>query len=175
MVTAELVRTILQQFALASDGEHGVVHWARVLENGLCLATLTAADPAIIALFAVFHDSRRLTDDVDPLHGVRAADYAASLRGTHFTLSDADFERLSIACAYHADGATDGDITVQTCWDADRLDLGRGGMIPDPRYLCTAAAKQPEIIAWATRRAVRNAVPPIVYREWTTSPATDGD
>ena len=91
MVTAELVRTILQQFALASDGEHGVVHWARVLENGLCLATLTAADPAIIALFAVFHDSRRLTDDVDPLHGVRAADYAASLRGTHFTLSDADF------------------------------------------------------------------------------------
>jgi uncharacterized protein len=165
---------ILQQFALASDGEHGVIHWARVLENGLCLATLTAADPTIVALFAVFHDSRRLTDDADPLHGMRAAAYAASLRGTYFMLSDDDYEQLSIACAYHADGTTEANITVQTCWDADRLDLGRGGITPDPRYLCTAAAKQPEIIAWATRRAVRNAVPPIVYREWMTLPVIDG-
>src|SRR5262245_44970388 len=109
MISAELVRTVLGQFALASDGEHGVAHWARVLENGLCLATLTAADPTIIALFAVLHDARRLTDDLDPMHGLRAATYAASLRDAYFTLSDADFERLSIACAYHADGLTAGD------------------------------------------------------------------
>ena len=133
MISRELIHAILQQFTLAFDGEHGVIHWARVLENGLCLATLTAADPTIVALFAVLHDSRRLTDDADPLHGVRAATYAASLRGSYFTLSDADFERLSIACTYHADGVTEGDSTVQTCWDADRLDLGRGGMIPDQR------------------------------------------
>jgi uncharacterized protein len=50
----------------------------------------------------------------------------------------------------------DGNITVQTCWDADRLDLGRVGTTPDPRYLCTAAAKQSDIIEWALRRSQRN-------------------
>lgn len=32
------------------------------------------------------------------------------------------------ALAYHSDGYTEGDITVQVCWDADRLDLGRVGI-----------------------------------------------
>ena len=29
--------------------------------------------------------------------------------------------------------ATEADITIQTCWDSDRLDLGRVGMMPEPR------------------------------------------
>jgi hypothetical protein len=36
----------------------------------------------------------------------------------------------------------DGDITVQTCWDADRLDLPRVGIQPLPQFLCTEAAKK---------------------------------
>ena len=42
---------------------------------------------------------------------------------------------------HHSDGRVDADVTVQTCWDADRLDLGRVGKRPDPRLLCTPAAR----------------------------------
>jgi uncharacterized protein len=171
MLPHDLIHTILQQFALPHDGEHGVRHWARVLENGLRLAAITGANPAVVALFAVIHDSHRLTDGDDPLHGLRAAEYAATLRGGFFDLSDVDFARLHVACAYHADGLTESETTVQTCWDADRLDLGRGGITPDPRYLCTAAAKQPGIIAWATQRAEQDYAPSLIYDEWAALPA----
>jgi uncharacterized protein len=157
---------------LVRNGEHGVAHWARVLENGLLLASVTGARRSVVELFAVFHDSRRLSDGDDPLHGRRAADYVAQLRSSHFDLSDAEFTLLSYACAYHADGRTHGDITVQTCWDADRLDLGRGGITPDPRYLCTAPARQPEFIAWATRRAQRDEVPLLVSHTWAVLPVS---
>jgi uncharacterized protein len=170
MVTRELVQVLLRQFALARDGEHGVAHWARVFENGLLLASVTGARRSVVELFAIFHDSRRLSDGDDPLHGRRAADYAAELRGWYFDLSDADFALLSIACTYHTDGRTDGDITVQTCWDADRLDLGRGGITPDPSHLCTPPARQPELIAWATRRAQHDEVPLLVSHSWDALP-----
>jgi hypothetical protein len=46
------------------------------------------------------------------------------------------------------------DITVQTCWDADRLELGRVGTMPKAEYLCTDAGKDLEMIEWAHGRAV---------------------
>jgi len=45
------------------------------------------------------------------------------------------------------------DITVQTCWDADRLDLGRVETTPKAEYLCTDAGKDPDMIEWAHGRA----------------------
>ena len=56
--------------------------------------------------------------------------------------------------------------TIQTCWDADRLDLGRVGITPDPSWLCTEAAKRPEVIAWADGRARFGLVPECVTTEW---------
>ena len=44
-------------------------------------------------------------------------------------------------------------MTIETCWDADRLDLGRVGITPHPSHLCTEAAKRPETIKWADDRA----------------------
>jgi uncharacterized protein len=32
--------------------------------------------------------------------------------------------------------------TIGTCWDADRLDLGRVGARPDPKYMSTEARKR---------------------------------
>jgi uncharacterized protein len=162
----QLVHTVLNQFALAPAGEHGAAHWARVLENGTRLAALTGANRAVVELFAVLHDARRLSDVEDPEHGWRAAEYAAALRGTHYHLDDAEFELLWAACEGHAHGMVDGDTTVQTCWDADRLDLGRGGIVPDPRLLCTAAARNQTLIGWATERARRDRVPPFVQLDW---------
>ena len=60
----------------------------------------------------------------------------------------------------------EADITVQVCWDADRLDFGRVGMVPAPKKLCTAAAKTWEIIRWADGRAGFQVVPDIVKAEW---------
>ena len=160
-----LVHRILEDYALRWDGTHGVGHWARVLENGLRLADATGAKGEIVQLFAVFHDSRRVSDGGDHGHGQRGAELAAELRHL-FTLSDANFELLYEACARHTDGLTEADITIQTCWDSDRLDLGRVGMIPAPKLLCTPAARAWEMIQWADGRAAFEVVPDLVKSEW---------
>ena len=170
MNLAPIVEEILRGYPLSPRGCHGAVHWARVLENGLKLAESTGANVAVVRLFAVFHDSRRENDGSDPDHGLRGADLAAALRGRLFDLSDADFDVLYRACEWHTHGRTDPDVTVQTCWDSDRLDLGRVGIVPDPRYLCTPAAKSPAVIDWAHLRSVGGHEPAIVTAEWGVPP-----
>ena len=59
---------------------------------------------------------------------------------------------------------------MQTCWDADRLDLGRVGIVPNPRYLCTPAAKSPAVIDWAHLRSVGGHEPGFVTAEWRVPP-----
>jgi hypothetical protein len=80
VVSKKLIIRIRQQFRLDWGGIHGVVHWARVLENGLCLAKETGAQVKVVWFFAVFHDSQRMTDSWDPEHGWRGAELAASMR-----------------------------------------------------------------------------------------------
>ena len=116
--------------------------------------------------FALFHDSRRINEGVDDGHGFCGAELAATLRGVAFDLSDEDFALLYAACAGHTDGLTVGDITVQTCWDADRLDLGRVGIVPEPRRLCTHPARESAILKWADGRAAFRIVPEIVAKDW---------
>ena len=87
---------------------------------------------------------------------------AVELRGEWLILSDEEFDLLYEACAGHTDGDTKADITIQTCWDADRLDLGRVGIMPAPEKLCTAAAKTWEMIRWADGRACFDVVPELV-------------
>ena len=132
-----LIHRILEDYALPWHGTHGVGHWARVLENGLRLAAGTVANVQVVRLFAVFHDSRRINEGTDDGHGERGADLAAELRGSLFDLPDADFDLLYEACVAHTDGMTEADITIQVCWDSDRLDLGRVGIVPAPKKLCT--------------------------------------
>jgi len=166
---AVLLQTIYDQYQLPWFGLHGVTHWARVYENGLRLAPATGADEQILLLFALFHDSRRTNEGWDEGHGRRGADYAAGLRGRTFDLTPSAFDLLYHACAFHTDGLTDGDPTVQTCWDADRLDLPRAGIHPSPDRLCTPAAQQLETIAWAADRSLRRMVPTLVSQEWAVA------
>jgi uncharacterized protein len=162
--TSAIIDEILEDYALPIRGCHGVVHWARVLENGQRLAVATGANVDVVTLFALFHDSRRVNEDRDFGHGHRGARYAKSLRGTLIHLDDADFELLFEASRLHTDGFTDGDVTVQTCWDADRLDLGRVGITPDPDQLCTDAARG--LIKWAHERASIGYEPKLVADVW---------
>jgi uncharacterized protein len=150
-----LLDAIRRQFPLDWHGAHGIRHWERVRDNGLRLAADTGANPKVVELFAYLHDSRRLDEWEDDGHGARAAEFLRTLQGRFFHLDDVELELLSHACRHHSEGIMDGDVTVLTCWDADRLDLGRVGIEPNPRYLCTAAARRPEVLAWAYRRSVR--------------------
>ncbi|MCX6560779.1 MAG: hypothetical protein NTZ26_09745 [Candidatus Aminicenantes bacterium] len=161
-----LVRAVLDGYTLPPWGAHGLSHWARVWEIGLRLAETTGADPTIVRLFAIFHDSKRLNENQDPRHGARGALFAASLRGPGLDLADQDFVRLSIACEYHTHRKFHPDPTIQTCWDADRLDLPRVGKRVNPDFIGTAAAKQPDIIAWAARRGIEDFVPALIKTDW---------
>jgi uncharacterized protein len=124
------------------NGLHGPKHWQRVLNFGLRIAAQSGADPTVVKLFALFHDSRRENDGHDPEHGARGAEYAKELRGKWFDLSDEAFEKLHYACTWHTDQQHHPDVTIGACWDSDRLDLGRVNIRPEPKYLNTEVAKQ---------------------------------
>lgn len=161
-----VLQRVLAEYPLHVDGIHGVVHWARVLENGKRIAQESGADSEVVALFAVLHDSRRWNDGSDPDHGPRAAVLARELNGDVFHLDQAALKRLVVACEGHTHVLTHPDPTIQTCWDADRLDLGRVGITPHPSRLCTEFAKRPETIQWADERATRDHTPDFVHAEW---------
>lgn len=161
-----IIQAILAEYSLPWDGYHGVAHWARVLENGRRLCAETGANLQIVSLFALFHDSKRVNESTDPEHGQRGAEFAKQLRGSLFELDDPEFSLLHRACAGHTHERTHADITIQTCWDSDRLDLGRVGIQPHPTRLCTDVAKRPETIKWADGRACFEVIPDFVAIEW---------
>ncbi|MGL6074994.1 MAG: HD domain-containing protein [Fimbriiglobus sp.] len=162
-----ILAVILEGYTLPVDGLHGLGHWARVQENGLHIAEDTGADPEIVRLFALFHDARRVNEVHDPGHGLRGGELARSLRGTLIHLDDDRFELLFEACRLHTDGHTTGDVTLLTCWDADRLDLGRVGILPDPKRLGTKAARA--FLPQAHHHATTNHQPSEVMRMWGRS------
>ena len=155
---------VLRGYPLSAHGDHGITHWARVHENGMRLADAIDADREVVALFALFHDSRRVDEFEDDGHGLRGAELARSLRGTLVHLDDVRFELLYEACRLHSDGHMTGEPTLLACWDADRLDLGRVGSTPDPRRLATDAARG--MVGWAHRRAVERHAPRYVLAAW---------
>ncbi|HET6424330.1 MAG TPA: hypothetical protein VFG20_11640 [Planctomycetaceae bacterium] len=170
-----ILRVVMSDHRVRWNGIHGAAHWGRVLQNGLWLSASNNADAAVVTLFAVLHDSRRVNDHWDPGHGRRGAELARQLRGDLFELTDSQFGQLYHACEHHTAGHTEGDLTVRTCWDSDRLDLGRVGIWPDPRKLCTDHAREKSVIAWALERSQQGTVPPFVTNEWATAVSVADD
>ena len=166
MTSQELIRSILARYTLPWEGIHGVPHWARVLENGRRLLRVTGAKHDVVELFAIFHDSQRINEGVDDGHGRRGAELARELRGVEYDLNDSDFDLLIQACDLHTEGFVDGDITLRTCWDADRLDLERVGITPRQEKLCTDGARDPDFLKWAIKRGETLFVPSLVAEEW---------
>ena len=121
---------------------HGPEHWARVERNGLYIAEKTGADKAIVQLFALFHDCRRINDHIDDGHGLRGAEYAAKIKHELINISADDFDKFYYACEWHTDQIKTNDITVAACWDADRLDIGRVGYIVDAQYMNSKPAQE---------------------------------
>jgi len=158
-LSESLIEAVAKHVSINLRGIHGLSHWARVLDNGLRLVAANGADPAVVELFALFHDSRRLNDTADPEHGPRGAELAAQLHGSLFHLDPEQLHLLLTACRLHTAARSHDNLTVQTCFDADRLDLARIGKVVDPQYLCTEAAKDPATIAWASERSIARMVP----------------
>lgn len=153
VITPEFVCFLREEFRLDWRGIHGAAHWARVRWNGLHLARLNGANTKVVELFAFLHDSRREHDGRDRGHGARAAELIHDLEGRLFTLDPHERVQLETACREHSDGKLQGDLTVRTCWDADRLDLGRVGNRPDPNRLATPHARDEALIRLAYERS----------------------
>lgn len=153
VLTDSFVRLLKNTYRLEWNGLHGAPHWSRVRDNGLRLAEETGANARIVEYFAFLHDVCRRDDGRDPEHGLRAARFARAIRADHIALDNFEFELLVAALERHTGGRNPGEVTVATCWDADRLDIGRVGSVPNPEYLCTDAARRPDVIDHAWRRS----------------------
>ncbi len=158
-ITKELMTFIKERHRLPLNGCHGVSHWARVYWIGNQIARCyPEADTKVISLFAFLHDLERHSDcGSDTEHGPRAAETIQEINGSLINLDDKQLFEITEACNHHSFGPTDHEsISVKICWDADRLDLGRVGIIPHPDYLCTEAAKSPSFLFECYQRSIGN-------------------
>lgn len=155
MINKSALATYLRQhFRLDWHGVHGAPHWARVRRYGLYIAQGTAADREVITLFALLHDSCREDEHSDHYHGGRAAHLAEYLNGRCYQISSTQEQQLVHAIERHSGGHMSDDLTVQSCWDADRLDLGRLGILTSPGRLGSERAKQLCHSPWPYREAM---------------------
>lgn len=140
---------------------HGIEHWHQVEFNGLLLAPRTGADIDVVRLFAIFHDSKRFDDGYDRDHGQRGAEFAKECRAAKlFEIDDERFDKLYHACADHTHERSCDDPTINTCYDADRLDLGRVGFPLNPEKMATEMGKK------IARRSLVEKVSVFAMREW---------
>ena len=144
-ITESIIYT--RGLVLPVSSKHSYSHWERVEQIGLKIAEKNGAEKELISLFAYLHDSRRESDHTDNDHGKRAAILLDELiKEKIINITDAQYKKLSFALANHTgDKAKSDDITIQTCWDADRLDLWRVGKTPDPKRMYTEYGKTQEM------------------------------
>lgn len=153
-VTQVFFEYLVASHTLGHDGFHVRDHWLRVLQSAREIAAATGANLRVLELFAVLHDSQRENENHGPEHGHRAAAYAVELTGKWFELADDEMDLLIDACRFHSDGMTEAHLTVQACWDAGRLDLGRVGVRPSPRFHRTTYAQRPDVVEDAYLRSI---------------------
>ena len=116
---------------------HGVEHWDRVAKFGQMLY-VKGADMNVIQAFAYLHDSERIDNDDDFDHGPRAAKLVDMIRHSHLSfLNDEQIAKLKRACQLHTVELRTGDMTIDICFDADRMDLLRVGITPLPDRMAT--------------------------------------
>ena len=141
---------------------HGIEHWHQVEANGLLLAGRVAGvDVDVVRLFAIFHDSKRFDDGYDPEHGARGAEFARECREAKlFEIEDERFEKLYHACKFHTHERRNDDVTISTCYDADRLDLGRVGFPLDPEKMATSLGSR------IAKQSRKECVSVFAMREW---------
>ena len=142
---SSLVDVVLPRAWRPDSTIHGDEHWRCVAATGIALApSVGDVDRTLVFCFGLLHDTRRMSDSVEPEHGERAATFAVELRDEGaLLLDDARFALLAEALIYHSHSSSlvSSDPTIGTCWDADRLHLPRVSIRPRPDLLSTPAAR----------------------------------
>ena len=108
VVTQAFIEHCCQAYKMDHDGFHGFYHWMRVLQNGRQLAKAESANIKVVELFSLLHDTQRRNENSDPEHGMRAVQFAQTLRGSWFDVTDTEMELLNEALIHHSEGYTDG-------------------------------------------------------------------
>ena len=152
VVTQAYIDFLAKNFRLSHNGHHGLEHWLRVLINGRLLADVNGADIQVVEHFALVHDIGRINEHYDVHHGEQAAKFVKSF-SKWFNLDEHQLYLLTEACKYHSAGRIIPNVTIQTCWDADRLDLGRVGIKPKAAYLGTPLARDQKFLEQAYARS----------------------
>ena len=120
---------------------HGISHWDRVARNADALST-SDVDSLVVKAFAYIHDVERINEGDDWQHGPRAALFVDEIRSSVLSfLNDLEIEQLKEACRLHTLRHKTEDTTVNACFDADRLDLGRVGITPNPDKMATETGR----------------------------------
>lgn len=116
---------------------HGVEHWDRVARFGQLLYQ-EGADLDVILAFAYLHDSERMNNGRDINHGKRASRLIDTIRHTKLqNMTDEQIAKLKKACELHTIAHRTGDLTIDICFDADRMDLLRVRNRPLPHRMAT--------------------------------------
>jgi uncharacterized protein len=149
----------------ARYGIHGQRHWARVLSNSCKLLyemmqrgdleEVTEVMAYSVVMFSLFHDSKRETNGVCMRHGDDGASFYKECIGDMIvrhpeTYTQEDHESLLRAMRDHCrvefpeeykQAGERPTVLMKICFDSDRLDLPRVGIIPDPDRMFTEVGK----------------------------------
>lgn len=121
---------------------HGLPHWDNVYRNGQFLQD-DGVNDRVVQRFAYLQDFCKQDDVNDREHGTRVAEWMVSIRDSLLnSLSDEEFLLLQDACRLHTSTENTGNPTIDTCFDADRLDLGRVGITPLPSKMATKKGQE---------------------------------
>ncbi|MCR5239635.1 MAG: hypothetical protein K6E15_05650 [Prevotella sp.] len=127
----------IRHMKMGKQSIHGIDHWDRVARNGEAL-NVPGADMEVVSCFAYLHDVERQFDAYDVEHGPMAAELIGQIRESVLGfLDDKQIGLLKDACTFHTTVLRTGNPTIDTCFDADRLDLPRVGITPDPDRMAT--------------------------------------
>lgn len=150
---------ILRPLALMESSIHGVAHWARVHRFGAHLVRrmeLPQSYRECVSVFAWTHDLARHDDSGGREHAIAGARYLDKVIPVAFpALTPSQVSIIRTAIYYHSHGYAADEAqyngwfdglegersqildTMACCWDADRLDLLRLEIEPDPYRMST--------------------------------------
>jgi hypothetical protein len=154
MTTKDLIGVVDAVMARATpvareSVDHGPRHWRDVARIAHALWSEGEGGlPEQLFLFALLHDSQRLSEHYDPDHGWRAAQLLAELVRANLIpgFADDELDDLEWALVHHDKGGLGESPLAKTCFDADRLTLWRVGIEPNPALLSTGSGKSRQFL-----------------------------
>jgi hypothetical protein len=72
-----------------------------------------------------------------PEHGQRSAQFVLELKQIELEFLNDEQVNLLWFCKNHNDGIISDNVTIGTCFDSDRIELIRCGMVPKPSLMST--------------------------------------